>query len=502
MGDWGLAVPGFDEGTSPQPSTNVTMGETSVVLGETPVISDATTSEIQIVDQEKVSRHNHDGVNSERIKYSDILINPGDVRDIQSFTAGEAIAIGEPVNVRTNEISKTTSSHDARVLESSPNTNYETGTTAVMGSTNATDTGDSYFFIKWDVSSVAITTADKAFLRLQVTSISNSVDINNDFYVRVYQVTSADWDESTLTWNNQPTFDSTQETTLEFEPNCRWTDDFLETSAGLKYIFLDITTLYNEWKAGTSSNYGVCVRFVKRFTGSEDATATINITVATSENATSAIRPTLFVTGVSDNVGKAYKANASDFTDIYGQLGIAMIAAASGDQVSVQFTGVVENQSGLTAGKTYYVNDSEVLSTTPGTLVREIGTALSSTRLDLNKNFVRILSDVILYEQGGNFTHDTDTTFFLPIGFKPKIIRFDGTAIYNAGTERAVNGVWVNGNQLTNTNDTMTTGYLVYYTSAITLSVTNVFDTGITFLLEASGGTGANEIEGILIFEL
>jgi len=65
--------------------------------------------------------------------------------------------------------------------------------------------------------------------------------------VSAYQITS-DWVENSVTWNTQPTTNGTA------------VDTITVTSDLNVWHSIDITSLYNAWKAGTATNYGVEIR--------------------------------------------------------------------------------------------------------------------------------------------------------------------------------------------------------------------------------------------------
>jgi len=429
----------------------------------------------------------------------------GSLNPTLSVVAGENLTVGDPVCIRTNEIIKQVASHDARVLQSSAGTNYGTDTTAVLGSTNATNNGDSYFFVKFDLSTITIPIADSAMIRLRADSSAFNGAAGNPMEVGVFQVTGADWDESTITWTNQPAIGAVFED-WEIARGDSISDDFIEEDSAEPYIFLDVTTLYNQWKAGSQSNYGVCIRYVVRSTSVEEPAVIQNMLVATSEHATAAFRPTIIVSGVSSNIGKAYKANSTNFTDLFGEFGICLATVSAAATATIQTSGKVSNQTGLTPGQTYYVTDSETLSTTPGTLVREVGIALSATELIINGSFARIVSDAISISSNDSLDgHNETNTIFIPIGFKPKRIDFFGTYKAAANTHTAI-GVFQNGVQKTNSNDVFVDAFLAYEVptanETTTLTVTSITDSGVlfTYQLKDDSTSVASNLNGILTF--
>lgn len=432
----------------------------------------------------------------------------GGLNNQTAAVCGEDITSKDPCVIRTNDIVKQVASHDAKVLQTSAGSNYGTDTTAVIGSNNTTNNGVSYFYVKFDLSTINIPIADKAHIRLRVDSAGFTGSVGG-FDVGVYEVTGADWDESTITWTNKPAIAAVSNT-WDIANGDQITDDFIEEDAAEPYVFLDITTMYNAWKAG-GNNYGVAIRYTTG--GAEHASAVRTMTVATSEHATTAFRPTIIVSGVSSNVGKIYKASAATFTGIYGRFGFATLTKTSGQTGVLQRSGIVTGLSGLTAGKTYYVNDAGALSLTPGTIMREVGVALSSTTLDMGEEPQRIVSDrIILQCNDSSTSHNSTNSIFIPIGFKPKMIRFEGkTKAGGVGNIHTAIGTWQNGAQQTilvsNSSPIVTSGYLVYdvpsINEAATLTVTSVEDTGVllTFTLTDDTTNDSTYIDGFLTFE-
>ena len=435
----------------------------------------------------------------------------GGIRPTLTAVAGENITAGNPVCIRTNEIVKQVASHDARVLESAAGTNYGTDTTAIIGSTNATNNGDSYFFIKFDISTITVPIADSAMIRLRIDSAGFTGAVGSSYQLGIFQVTGADWDESTITWTNKPAIGAVFED-WELSNSDVITDDFIEEDSNELYAYLDVTALFNQWKAGSQSNYGVCIRYTQRSDDLEPAASTANATVATSEHATVAFRPTIIVSGVSENIGKVYKANSTNFTDLFGEFGICMATVTTGQTATIQTGGKVANQSGLTAGQTYYVTDSETLSTTPGTLVREVGVALSATEMIINGSFSRVTTDLITFSSNDLASdHDSRNTIFIPVGFKPKLITFEGIAKAGgvANIHTAI-GKWQNGVQQTilisNSSPIVTSAYLAYdvpsANESATLTVTSVTDSGVllSFRFQDNTATDSSYVSGVLTF--
>lgn len=398
-----------------------------------------------------------------------------------TVVAGEAITEGDLVCIRTYELSKISASQDARVLESSSATNYASDTSAVIGSTDATNTGGAWLFIKFDVSAVEIDDPDIVILRLDVTANSGA-GITDDYLVKAYRV-SADWDESTITWSNKPAIGTgiddwrySRSGDIEFDINEVLTED-----TGENFIFLDITNYFRQWKAGSVSNYGIAIRFIASATGAEAAAAIRTVTVGTSEAGNAYLRPTLIASGISDNVRKAYRAESGatmsgDYTNAAGIIGFAKNSVGAGGSVTCQISGIVDGipQPNLPPiGTTGYVGFfSGTVSNVQDTFIREVGTVLQldsvssgTGSIALSAEGSRIYSMQVRFSQG-DVTNggQWNQTIYVPVGFTPKSITFVGEATVGGSTVGAV-GTWSNFNNgsVTNNVPEVFSDYLAYY---------------------------------------
>ena len=149
---------------------------------------------------------------------------------------------------------------DTYCSEDQPTTNY--GTITVISCQEGTGT-DRIGLIQFDISSVPAG-AVSAKLRLYCSAVAAGGN------VACHQTTST-WDEGAVTWNTKPTFEAVAEATAEV------------FSTGWKEW--DITTLYNKWKSGDETNYGLYLI----------AAANTNVNFDSSDNATPANRPILRV---------------------------------------------------------------------------------------------------------------------------------------------------------------------------------------------------------------
>jgi hypothetical protein len=128
------------------------------------------------------------------------------------------------------------------------------------------------------------------------------------------------------------------------------------------------------------------------------------------------------------------RATDSDFNDerTWNFIGFAKTAGTATFTTSVQYAGIVDGFSGLTAGATYYLNGTlGAISTTAGTYRYRVGVAISTTQLLIDKEdqeFVSTLpktQGVQNMAQGTfNFAGGNGATQDLTVGFEPRVILF------------------------------------------------------------------------------
>lgn len=83
------------------------------------------------------------------------------------------------------------------------------------------------------------------------------------------------------------------------------------------------------------------------------------------------------------DAGKVYPSDASE-DDFYANnfIGFSDEAVSADEAVRINHSGIDDNQSGLTVGKTYYLSDtSGAISTTPGSVSKAVCLALSATQV-------------------------------------------------------------------------------------------------------------------------
>lgn len=290
----------------------------------------------------------------------------------KSFTAGESITAGNLVCLKPT-YSDITATHDSYGDQSAPTTVRGSDTTFYTGKNAG---GQDYIgFVKFDLTS--ITNAEsilKAELRLRVNSTNGTPPTQT-----LERVSSADWDESTLTYNNMPT--ATDDVAGAYGMEKAKTG----ASAGVTLTW-DITQLVRHWKAGNVNNYGLKVSGAS---GSNEY-----VIYDSSEAASSANRPILRVYTTTSTDGKVYKADCDDYMFCRQIIGIAQSSVSADATVSVRHTG---NDTGVsvsgTSGRCFVSSTAGGLTTTTNGLNRLIraGTIIGSNSILVQPQYEGIL---------------------------------------------------------------------------------------------------------------
>lgn len=169
---------------------------------------------------------------------------------------------------------------DAFANEASPNTNYGSDTSLEIGFRPA-NAKKYRGYILFDVSGLAGKSIDSATLTVYMWNTDESVTSNTTWSIN--KVTSS-WVESTLTWNLQPTFDSSPAATLTFTGN----------TIGNRVF--DITALVQAWCNGGVTNNGIVIK------QNDESSAVLAGEVYTSDYTTdTSKRPKLDITYHTDN---------------------------------------------------------------------------------------------------------------------------------------------------------------------------------------------------------
>jgi len=129
---------------------------------------------------------------------------------------------------------------------------------------------------------------------------------------------------------------------------------------------------------------------------------------------------------ISDADGEAYACDGND-TSKMKFIGFAVSNGTNGNPMDVQFSGIVDGFTGLTAGEKYYLQDTAgTIGTTKGTYEVLVGFAISTTQILIMKG-KRRMSGVTTFTASGNTA--------ITLGFRPSSVK-----IYAVGAQ-ATNGL-------------------------------------------------------------
>tara|TARA_R110000851_G_scaffold96046_1_gene208424 strand:+ start:12395 stop:13906 length:1512 start_codon:yes stop_codon:yes gene_type:complete len=172
-----------------------------------------------------------------------------------------------------------------------------------------------------------------------------------------------------------------------------------------------------------------------------------------------------------------YACDAND-TDAMKYLGFAISDADDGEDIEVQFTGVVSGFTSLAEGEKYYAQDTVgTIGTAPGTNEVLVGIAISETELLIQKGR-RI--------KNGNTNISAVTASgseVITCGFRPSRIRVLGTVEYITGEYSYMDLTWSNSTlkAVSSGNDIVVGEARLYRGSAyLEFTITSVTDTGFT----------------------
>jgi len=122
------------------------------------------------------------------------------------------------------------------IMGSQPNDNFGSVNISYVGSFDA---GAMYGTVLFDLSPYSGVTINDASLQLYISASGGAFPPNNPWIARF----TGSWDESTITWNNQPGWDEWYYTGTN-PPLNDWWD-------------IDVTTWTTAWVNGSQDNYGM-----------------------------------------------------------------------------------------------------------------------------------------------------------------------------------------------------------------------------------------------------
>ena len=281
-------------------------------------------------------------------------------------TAGENIAIRDCVCMGHAGVDTTvTVLEDTWANEASAATNYSTDTTFKTGID--TSSKNRYGYIKI-VIPASITNSDISSVVLRL-SVSSGGKIDNSLTLNVYRLTSALVEEN-VTWNVKPTNDAGSSGS---------SGAITSVPALASWVEIDITQLFKDWNDNTYANEGMLIK-------ASSAGGGDNYLSFSTKEAGSSVQPKLEITGWADKT-KAYKADSDDWEGVIGTIGFAVAAITSAASGKIQTSGIMGGFSGLTPGKSYYIDTTAGgITTTPGVGGgrKKVGIAVSTTELDID----------------------------------------------------------------------------------------------------------------------
>lgn len=138
-----------------------------------------------------------------------------------------------------------TAGKDSYVYQGGPTTNYGTATFLAIGDSDTVNLAYRSF-LQPDLSSIP---SGKIILSAQLELYTpGGGTVGANLTANLYRVTSS-WGEATITWNVQPTFDTTVHSSVAG----------IDTTAGWR-AWTGLATLVQNWYVGSWTNYGVVIR--------------------------------------------------------------------------------------------------------------------------------------------------------------------------------------------------------------------------------------------------
>lgn len=189
----------------------------------------------------------------------------------------------------------------------------------------------------------------------------------------------------------------------------------------------------------------------------------------------------------SDN--EVYPCDGND-TNAMKFIGFAISNGTNGNNINVQFSGIVSGFTGLSEGEKYYVQDiAGTIGTSIGTYEILVGVAVSETELLIQKGKRQAAGN------GGSFGTSSGS---LPVicGFRPAVIKVNAATV-SAGATGIMELMWTNGivTSLTTYNDgssrNASNNARLYSNGTasnyIDVTITSITDTGFTITWTETG---------------
>jgi hypothetical protein len=247
-------------------------------------------------------------------------------RYVESYTTGENITDGDIVCVKPKTLDPIYASDDSYVSQAAADTNYGTETTMLAGYISGVPNKIVSSFVKFDLTTVP---AAEYILKAElVLTIYQTIGTVTE--VTIQRVSSADWAEGTITYNNQP--NKTDDIRTYYG------GEVLKTpGGGNTTISFDITQLLRNQKDAAVTNYGYWI------TSNGSSGGQNYIAFYTGEHATTAYHPYLRIVTTQESDGLIYKADADDYSLCRSILGVAQETKTTGNACKIQTHGTITN---------------------------------------------------------------------------------------------------------------------------------------------------------------
>lgn len=188
-----------------------------------------------------------------------------------------------------------------------------------------------------------------------------------------------------------------------------------------------------------------------------------------------------------------YACDAND-TNAMKFIGFAISNGTDGNNIDIQFNGVVSGFTGLSEGEKYYVQDTVgTIGTTIGTYEILVGIAISETELLIQRGRRRAAGNT------GSLGTASGSTV-VTCGFRPSVVRLQGLNYRNQTTDSSsyMNAVYTNGVMSATVMTLGHSGSATVNTSAVlyaagstsdfmTFTITSITDTGFTITWTETG---------------
>ncbi len=272
--------------------------------------------------------------------------------DLTTLVTGESITNGNAVCIKP-AYEDFIASDDAYTYQGSGNSNYGNEETLRIGQDGSGNVYEAW--LKWNMASLP---APEIILKAELI-ISERVYTGGSATINVQRVTSADWAEGTITFNNKPSLTDDIATQFGMQKS------YVTSAIGTKT--LDITQLVRQWKGGAINNYGINIF------GSNGASTEYDLDSSETTLGTT-YKPRLRI--YKSNVAETgvFKANCNSYFLSRCIVGIAQASKNISENLSIQYKGRVTNLnlSSETAGKVYLANTAGGVVTSSNSLERMI----------------------------------------------------------------------------------------------------------------------------------